>query len=411
MCLDCDTSAKISQKYDPSSRSNRKSIITGAATVIFLSTSLFSSLHLLITKDFRRTSRNIGTQSLFEPTNVKGIVGSTQQFAKTMKDDEPSALTTNCDWTCYVENYHDLKHLNDSKELVLAHWKDYGMAEGRDCTCKRLPTACSWECYLDNYEDLKHLGRTSEAAVSHYLSYGISEERDCTCPPIFRPKTTNDTAAICAIVSEEEMYLDEWLDFHLGIGFRHIYIYDNSNDFDLGHGWLERRPRLKDKVTVWHFPGDGKQLYAYRHCVKNYIRPGGHGWVSFLDVDEFIVLKKHTNIIDFLLEHCKQGSISLNWQLFGWDRRLQLSPEPVTKRFQGQALSQDDIHVKSITNVDALLPGQPNNPHYVELIDGHQQLDTNGNIVVNLWNNRAQPKDVALIYHYHTKRLVCTAKY
>jgi hypothetical protein len=318
--------------------------------------------------------------------------------------DAAAEFPDNCNWSCYVENYEDLQHMKESE--AIGHWIDHGIAEGRDCTCRPrgLPDGCNWKCYLDNYADLSNLERTENTAVSHYLNHGIDEERDCSCPATFRAKTANDTAAICVIASEEEKYIDEWLDFHLGIGFNHIYVYDNTDGFDLGHGWLARRPRLAKKVTVHHFPGDGKQLSAYRHCLKNYVRPDGHGWVAFLDVDEFFMLKKHASVIEFLLDHCKKGSVSLNWQLFGYDERMDFSPKPVTQRFQGQVFSRENIHVKSISNVDAIQPGQPNNPHYVHLVYGHQQLDTNGDVVENKWSNEARPTDVAVIYHFHTKR-------
>ena len=40
--------------------------------------------------------------------------------------------------------------------------------------------------------------------------------------PMEGTKKTPDKAAICLIVSNEEYYLDEWLDYHLGIGFQHM---------------------------------------------------------------------------------------------------------------------------------------------------------------------------------------------
>jgi hypothetical protein len=292
--------------------------------------------------------------------------------------------------------------MKDSPELAIQHWFNHGEAEGRDCTCKRLPSDCNWQCYLDNYDDLKDLERTETASVQHFLIHGIAEQRDCTCRPTFRAKTANDTAAICAIVTDEEMYIDEWLDFHLSIGFHHIFLYDNSDESDLGHGWLSRRPRLANKVTIHHFPGEGMQIVAYQHCLTNFMRPKGYGWVAYLDVDEFLVLKKHTNVIDFLLEHATQGSLSLNWEMYGWDGRLQFSPEPVTKRFQGISNNGANVHVKSISNVDAIR--RQFNPHFVLLIDGHHQLDTNGDVVADQWKNDKRPTDVAVINHYQTKR-------
>ena len=71
--------------------------------------------------------------------------------------------------------------------------------------------------------------------------------------------TKNQEAVVCCIVSNEEAYLDEWIDYNIGIGFAHIYIYDNTADFDMGRGWLERRPRLFGRVTLHHFPGAVQQ--------------------------------------------------------------------------------------------------------------------------------------------------------
>lgn len=40
------------------------------------------------------------------------------------------------------------------------------------------------------------------------------------------------TAAICAIQKLGLRYIDEWVDYHLAIGFQTIFIYDNSDDFE-----------------------------------------------------------------------------------------------------------------------------------------------------------------------------------
>ena len=32
---------------------------------------------------------------------------------------------------------------------------------------------------------------------------------------------------ICAIIKDEQDYIEEWLDYHLGLGFNHIYLYED----------------------------------------------------------------------------------------------------------------------------------------------------------------------------------------
>ena len=140
---------------------------------------------------------------------------------------------------------------------------------------------------------------SEDMATSQYLNFGIDEKHDCICPDNFRNKSETDTAVIWVIVAAGEMYLDEWIDYHLGSGFIYIFIYDNSVDFDLDQSWLECCPHLCRKVTVQHYPGSGKQLPAYQHCVKNHLIPQHHGWAAFFDADEFLFLKKHTDITHF----------------------------------------------------------------------------------------------------------------
>lgn len=248
-----------------------------------------------------------------------------------------------------------------------------------------LPCVPSYE--VDNLSGLNQL-------------FSCSWKRHKQVSKISSSKIEMDTAAICIIVSNEEYYLDEWLDYHLGLGFAHIYIYDNTDSFDLGHGWLDRRPRLYGKVTVLSYPGQDKQGSSYQHCGQNYLL-GRYRWVGFFDADEYLVLKKHSTIKSFLMEYCETGAISINWQIHSWNGRLQYSPEPVTKRFQG--MHAVDQHVKTISSVDAVNWTVTHHPHYTFLKAGFQQVDTNGDEISPKWQNRRFPSDVALFFHHHCK--------
>ncbi len=79
-----------------------------------------------------------------------------------------------------------------------------------------------------------------------------------------------------------------------------------------------------DYITVinwWGQTGGGKthrkgnQLTAYNHAVQNFISP--FEWAAFIDGDEFIVLRQHTTIHDFLFDFKDEVAVSLNWYAFG----------------------------------------------------------------------------------------------
>ena len=37
------------------------------------------------------------------------------------------------------------------------------------------------------------------------------------------------TYAICAIAKNENNYINDWVNWHINIGFDHIYLYDNND--------------------------------------------------------------------------------------------------------------------------------------------------------------------------------------
>ena len=203
------------------------------------------------------------------------------------------------------------------------------------------------------------------------------------------PKTTLSNAVICCIALNEEPYIDEWIKYHLVLGFNHIYIYDNSDNYSL-------KDKKTDKVTVIHFPGITKQLEVYNLCIVQYKKK--HKWCAFIDCDEFIVLKKHSNINEFLKDYDSHDSIGLNWKMFGTSNEKIYRDEPVTSRFK-YCNKNIDIQIKSISklsNINIYV-----SPHYPVLLKGNN-YDTRGNIITGPFNDKGSD-EIACIHHYYTK--------
>jgi hypothetical protein len=223
----------------------------------------------------------------------------------------------------------------------------------------------------------------------HFRERSVKRIEPTTDPLPSRWIVPNYYAVICAIALNEEPYIDEWINYHRLLGFSHIYIYDNSDN-----------NTLKDKesgfVTVIHFPGLVKQLQAYDLFVTTY--KDKHSWGAFIDCDEFIVLKKHNSIIDFLKEYDDCDGIGLNWLMFGTSREKNYKNEPVLSRFRYCA-STLDTHIKSIVKLKKIQL----------FLDPHMPLLKNGIIcntqrgVISGSYNDNLLSDVAYIHHYYTK--------
>jgi hypothetical protein len=197
-------------------------------------------------------------------------------------------------------------------------------------------------------------------------------------PPQLYP---NGSAVLCVIVLNEKPYIDEFANYHLGLGFSKIVVYDNSASNELRE-W-RRQEQIRPMVEVIHFPGLNQQGHSYLHCAQSVFN-GDFGenkkWAAFFDVYEFLVLKKHEHVDELLEEHLPKGSglLSNNWAVFNFNGKLICDAKPVTKRFvyRDQYVNP---HVKSIVRLEDMQMNSEPLPHYPHLKNGNQH-DTNGKV-------------------------------
>ncbi len=203
-------------------------------------------------------------------------------------------------------------------------------------------------------------------------------------------KQDNGKIALVLIAKFEDKYIDEFINYYLVLGIDKIFIYDNSDDNSL-------KKYDSEMVKIIHFPGEVKQMPAYNDFFLNYSED--FEWVCFFDTDEFLVLKKHENIKDFINDYNECDAIGINWRIFGSNGKKEYENLPVTQRFT-KCEKEPNKHVKSIIRCDrAVLPMK--NPHYSE---------TKNNNTCNLnkkkFNgpfNEDYNIDIAELHHYIIK--------
>ena len=142
------------------------------------------------------------------------------------------------------------------------------------------------------------------------------------------------------ILKENILFLEEWIQYHILLGFSKFYLYDNSKVNKIT-GWdlktcskeiiCGKRNKHNvdyDKIVTMtndqmnnfvielckKYPcvdiiewsptdKDGNVLYgqveAHNHCL-NRLRKDQVNWCASIDMDEYIVLKKHNSIIDYI---------------------------------------------------------------------------------------------------------------
>lgn len=95
---------------------------------------------------------------------------------------------------------------------------------------------------------------------------------------------------LCAIAKNEDQYIDEWMNYHLKLGFTNIAIFMNNWRF-------ENNDRRIIKINFDTNDGHA-QCIAYNSAIENF--QSMFDWIAFFDVDEFLILKKHSSIAEYL---------------------------------------------------------------------------------------------------------------
>ena len=191
------------------------------------------------------------------------------------------------------------------------------------------------------------------------------------------------------IAKNEDRYIDEWVQYHKKLGIDEFYIYENNWRCNLNYEYINKIP----------FDGNAKQIPAYNHYFENYSDKAD--WVVVIDIDEFIVLKKHNNIKELITDYDngQVDGIGINWVLFG-DNGLDKVYDDnysVIDRFTRSGASPNR-HVKVI--VKSIKDLKYKNPHTPE--HGLKIIDTSHNRIIGPFNCTGIT-EVAQINHYHTK--------
>ena len=211
-------------------------------------------------------------------------------------------------------------------------------------------------------------------------------------------------ASIVAIAKLESQYIEEWVNYHLALGFDHIYLYDNE-DSPTYASILNNKDH--NKVTVIHYPGKNYH-WPVQHMIlddftRNHMTQENNTHVAHIDIDEFIVIKKHETIKDFIREYfigdC--GAIGINMRFFGSSGHTAPSLDPVTQRFtmREKGVTKD---IKTIFAVEHF--GRYPNVHYIIPVEGYYLKSTSGQIIKSKENHDG-PCDVVQLNHYKTKTL------
>lgn len=154
----------------------------------------------------------------------------------------------------------------------------------------------------------------------YFLIYYLISSKKC----FFNNKDIKLAIHTVFLPKENNIFLEEWIDYHLNLGFDQIYIYNNhgstgkgtagekdmvinkvnkynidyenlliEEDNDLLLKQLEQKYKNKIKIIKWDYRDDNNNIiYGYAESIHHFIKHFSKlsDWTAFIDVDEFIYI-------------------------------------------------------------------------------------------------------------------------
>ena len=143
--------------------------------------------------------------------------------------------------------------------------------------------------------------------------------------------------AIATMCKKENPYVNEWVAWHLNIGFDRVYIYDdNDPDYPYVGDCIDEEYR--DKVFIVRYNNVLGDVLTKQALMINQFVETMHGdieWCAFIDGDEFIHIDNYPSVGEWLShapEECE--CVALNWHIYD-DNDIIVGDEsaPVQERF------------------------------------------------------------------------------
>jgi len=217
--------------------------------------------------------------------------------------------------------------------------------------------------------------------------------------------------ALVTMAKNEDLYLQEWIDYHLKIGFDDIFIYQNN--------WRFENQEQKDNVHLLEWDIDTPNPFTDTPWTSNRIAMCYNQfgqthyeefeWAAFFDVDGFLVLKQTNDVKEFIsqFDDVPQKQVVINLAHFGDNGHTEFDPnnasllERFTKRW-GEPYSHTYYQVAPFCKLHKDFTG-----HGVHMLHGEDWVDVDG-VVGNgpstiLNRSRTVSYDKAQINHYYTK--------
>lgn len=121
---------------------------------------------------------------------------------------------------------------------------------------------------------------------------------------------------ICAILKDEHLFLQEWIEYHLSLGFDRIYLYEDFTS--KSHSEITGKYENVELHSMREIPSCiegcvGRQVAVYNDFIENH----DNGWCLFIDIDEFLRLDDGVTLESLTNDFKDNCGIAIQWEIYG----------------------------------------------------------------------------------------------
>lgn len=152
------------------------------------------------------------------------------------------------------------------------------------------------------------------------------------------PYSGNAKYYIGACFRLEGYYLEDWIKYHLALGFDGIFLCDNNS----GDEDLEYVKHIKAQFPKVQIINKRNKKYKQEKWYGEiYNKIGAGDWCLFLDIDEYLAFGENMSLYHYmsLVSRTPCQQIKLNWMIHGNNKEVLMRPGSVRERFPKPALS------------------------------------------------------------------------
>ena len=207
--------------------------------------------------------------------------------------------------------------------------------------------------------------------------------------------------ALVAIAKDEDFYLQEWIDYHLKLGFDDIHIFQNNWRFENVIENEKVHFHIYDGKSFTNYTESNEPLWVKNIQTKCYVDFAKkyyteYEWAAFFDVDEFLVLKKTKDVKEFIKDYDNHNCLVINWAMFG-DNGIKEFDKENTSTLRRFTKRQSSLHPQ-FKSICKLSPEMKHNNHW----NAETWVDPNLNSGDSAFNYNASD-DIAQLNHYYIR--------